>query len=111
MHGSKGHLVIRADNLGPQNARLQSATRLDKALVDVPIEPRYHELAETLHASPDSWRDYALAAMCYRFAEAVRSGDRTRSGPSFSDAYRAMQIIEAINEASTTRSWVSLPKL
>jgi predicted dehydrogenase len=108
VHGSKGHLVVRADALGPQNARLQSATRLDKELVDVPIEARYHDLAGTLQASPDAWRDYALAAMCYRFAEAVRSGDRSRSGPSFAEAYRVMQIIEAANESSDRRAWVAV---
>ena len=104
--GSEGRLVLRADRLGPQDAHLFTAARSGAHLTEVPIERRYTELADLLGADPRKGRDYPLAAMCYRYAEAFRSGDVRGSGPTFADAYRVAEIVESAYCADRAGAWV-----
>jgi len=105
--GSEGRLVLRADRLGPQNAHLLVATRSAKQLSEVPIEKRFADLAELLGVDPRKGRDYPLAAMCYRYAEAFRSGDASAGGPTFADAYRVAEIVESAYRADEGGTWAA----
>ncbi len=105
--GSEGRLVLRADRLGPQNARLFTAERSATDLTEASIDKRHMELAGLLGADPQKGRDYPLAAMCYRYAEAFRSGDVRGSGPAFADAYRVAEIIESAYCADDAGAWVA----
>jgi predicted dehydrogenase len=96
--GSKGRAVITADGLGPQNPVLLTASSRDTALREVPIAG----------ASPGADRQEALASMCLQFAEAVAGGS-VNSGPTYREAYRVMQIVEATYEADARKSWVEVP--
>jgi predicted dehydrogenase len=49
---------------------------------------------------------YNVAQLFVRFAEAIRTGQEL--GPSFADAVRVHQLLEAVDRSSSTRSWVTL---
>ena len=103
--GSRGRLVIRADRLGPNDAVLLTAGRSDPELRERDIPERFSALTAKLtnvYAGP---RGYPLAAMCYRMAEAIRTGDGTGAGPDFAEAHRVMRVVETAYSASASGAW------
>jgi predicted dehydrogenase len=107
-HGSEGRIVLRADGLGPQNAQLFAAGRLAGELAPVAVEPRYEEAARRLLRIPPGMRGrgYALAAMCEAMVRAIAGVDTV--APSFADAYRVMQVVEAAYAAAEQRTCVAV---
>lgn len=105
--GSEGRIVLRADRLGPQNAKLLAGSRSATHLAEVPIEPEFVKLAAVLGVDPRKGRDYPLAAMCYHYAQALRTGETGQSGPTFADAYRVMEIVESAYRADESGAWVN----
>jgi len=106
--GSGGRLVLRADRLGPQNAILLTAKRNDSHLTAAKIDDRFFALAGTLKVDAYAGRAYPLASMCYHLAQTISGNGSPPSGPTFADAYRVMQIVEAAYEASDKHIWVQV---
>jgi predicted dehydrogenase len=107
--GSRGRLVIRAGRLGPNDAVLLTAGRSDLHLREVEIPERFSALTGTLTDVSAGPRGYPLAAMCYRMAEAIRTGDRSQAGPDFVQAHRVMRVVETAYRASESHTWLNVP--
>lgn len=105
--GSHGRLALRADGLGPQNARLQLATRKDPRLRDVHVEVLHLAASESPH-QPErgSQRSVELTAMCEDFARAVRAGVPDGAQPDFEQAFAIMNVVESAYRAAARRCWV-----
>jgi len=108
--GSKGRLVLTAGagRLGPDNAALATGGAHDLHLAKVDVPERFRELARTLTGVAADARGYPLAAMCYRLAEAVRTGDVAQAKPDFHEAHRVMRIVETAYAAAEGRTWLPI---
>jgi predicted dehydrogenase len=96
--GDAGRLIVTADVLGPQNARLRIARGVGASLADI----------EGLATPPgEDPRLLPLIRMCRRMAEAVRGDPLAVAEPSFDEAYAIMQLVEAAYLANEERRWVS----
>jgi predicted dehydrogenase len=103
--GSQGRLALRADGLGPQNARLQFAARKDARLRDVRIEtPQLSASASPNEPERGSQRAVELTSMCEEFAQAVRTGQAGH--PNFTQAFAVMNVVESAYRAAAERRWV-----
>lgn len=109
--GEFGRLVIRAEGLGPQNARLWWAARGGRELAPFPIDEHYcGVLGLPLRDDPDRPRRYPLAAMCAGMANAVRDSELAHAHPDFDEAYTVMRVVEAAYESVEIGGWVNVPR-
>jgi predicted dehydrogenase len=104
--GSKARLVLTATRLGPDGAELFTGGPQDLTLTKVDVPERFRDLARTMTGVAADPRGYPLAAMCYRLAEAVRTGDVTHAKPDFHEAHRVMRIVETAYAAAESRTWL-----
>lgn len=105
--GTEGRIVLEASDIGPNNGRLLVATRKDEVLREFTIEARHMAIEGTeIHDDADHSLAFPLAAMCYRMAHAVSTGDRAAARPTFDDAYKVMRTIEAGYASHDLRAWV-----
>lgn len=74
----------------------------DQTLEVIDVPERFRALPMTGVAEDP--RAYALAAMCYRLAEAVRRGDVSQAKPDFHEAHRVMRIVEAAYAAAESQT-------
>jgi predicted dehydrogenase len=95
--GDAGRLVVTADVLGPQNARLRMA-KVGAPLVEV------GDFASPAGEDP---RLVPLTGMCGRMASAVRGDAAARAEPDFDEAYGIMRLVEAAYRAHDERRWVA----
>lgn len=107
--GSRGRLVIEAEGLGPQRARLWSAGRGDRVLAPRSIDERFTAIPG-LAVRPDANypRAFELAAMCSAMAQSVRSGGKSRAAPDFEEACEVMRIVEAAHSSAATGGWAQV---
>ena len=106
--GSRGRLMLRADNNGPENAKLFLSTRDRQELREVALPDAFDDLVGVLVDIPSHRRGYSLAAMCHRMAEAIQTDRRDRSGPDFTEAHRVMNIVEAAYRSSEERRSIAV---
>jgi len=108
--GSNGRLVLRAGagRLGPDHAALATGGAHDLHLAKVEVPERFRELASRMTGVDTDARGYPLAAMCYRLADAVRTGDATHAKPDFHEAHRVMRIVETAYAAAERRTWLPI---
>ena len=104
--GSDGRLVLTATRLGPDDVALYTGGAHDLKLTKVDVPERYSDLAHLMTGIAANPRAYPLAAMCYRLAEAVRTGDVAEAKPDFHEAHRVMRIVETAYAAAESRTWL-----
>jgi predicted dehydrogenase len=101
MYGTEGKLVLTADGmLGNALFRLFAA-RKGECERELSVPERFISVTGLPLGSPA----YNVARLFECFAAAIRTGQKL--GPSFADAVRVHQLLEAIDRSSTTRSWVA----
>jgi predicted dehydrogenase len=104
--GSEGRLVLTATRLGPDNVELYTGGTQDLTLTKVEVPERFRGLAHAMTSVAIDPRGYPLAAMCHRFADAVRTGDVTEAKPDFHEAHRVMRIVETAYAAAESQAWM-----
>jgi predicted dehydrogenase len=108
--GTDGRLLLTADRLGPQNAKLLSAGRHDTVLKPVEIPERLKMLVGTdLHEDRIAQtRGFPLSAMCHHMSEAIYTGNKSDAGPGFDEAIEVMRIVEAAYRSDSSATWVNV---
>lgn len=105
--GEQARMVIKAEGLGPQKAELLFARRQDKELLPEPVDRRYLS-CYSVHETAERSRRLPLAAMCACMASAVREGNLSAAQPSFEEALKVMQIVEACYQSTERRQWLDV---
>ncbi|MEV6900297.1 Gfo/Idh/MocA family oxidoreductase [Amycolatopsis sp. NPDC051372] len=106
--GTAGRLILTADRLGPQNARLLFAGLKDTTLGQLPVHESFRRLADApaVIESAENPRFFATAAMCHSVAQQVRGNTAECPGPSFAEGYYVMSLVEAAYHSAEARCWV-----